>query len=83
VARRIVLESDVIGIAVPSQIARELSDGRFAVLSLAPPWMKTNYGIIRLAGRTPSPACVAFLDLLRDVEQELSAAAPECHARIA
>jgi len=79
VARRIVLESDVIGIAVPSQIAQELADGRFAVLPLALPWMKTNYGIIRLAGRTPSPACVAFLDLLRDVEGELSAAAaPAC-----
>jgi DNA-binding transcriptional LysR family regulator len=71
VARRVVLESDVIGIAVPSQIAGELADGRFAVLPLALPWMKTNYGIIRLAGRTPSPACVAFVKLLREVEGEL------------
>jgi DNA-binding transcriptional LysR family regulator len=84
VARRVVLESDVIGIAVPSQIARELADGRFAVLPLALPWMKTNYGIIRLAGRTPSPACVAFLDLLRGVEHELSATdAPACSPAIA
>jgi DNA-binding transcriptional LysR family regulator len=84
VARRIVLESDVIGIAVPSQIARELTDGRFAVLPLALPWMKTNYGIMRLAGRTPSPACVAFLNLLRDVEREMSATdSPACSHAIA
>lgn len=72
VARRVVLESDVVSFAVPSQIARELSDGQFAILPLVFPWLETNYGIIRLAGRTPSPACEAFLDLLREVEHELS-----------
>ena len=38
------------------------------MLPLELPWLKTNYGIIRLANRTPSPAAIAFMQVLREVE---------------
>ena len=71
--RRIVLESDVVGIALPAQIAHEVALGRLAALPLQLPWLRTSYGILRLAGRTPPPLAAEFLRHLRDVEQEIEA----------
>ena len=71
-ARRIVIASDAIGIAVPSQIENEITLGQLAALELKLPWVKTNYGVIRLARRTPAPATLAFMEILRDVECEIS-----------
>jgi DNA-binding transcriptional LysR family regulator len=67
-ARRIVMESDAVGGAVPSQIQDSVARGELVMLPLELPWLKTNYGIIRLANRTPSPAALAFMEILRDVE---------------
>ncbi len=71
-ARRIVIESDAIGIAVFCQIEDEVALGRLAALPLKMPWVKTSYGVIRLARRTPAPAAIAFMDILRDVESEIT-----------
>ena len=71
--RRIVLESDAISGAVPSQIAADLATGRVAVLPLELPGLHSNYGIIRLARRTASPAALAFIRELRQVEAEIAA----------
>lgn len=73
-ARKIVLESDVIGIALPRQLEHELRLGHLVALPIDVPWLATNYGILRLAGRTPSPASEAFLRILRAVEDEVAAA---------
>jgi DNA-binding transcriptional LysR family regulator len=54
-ARSIVLESDVVGLALPAQIEREVALGRLVALPLHLPLLKASYGILRLAGRTPSP----------------------------
>jgi hypothetical protein len=35
------------------------------------PSLQTGYGIVRLARRTPSPAVMEFLKLLREVESSL------------
>jgi DNA-binding transcriptional LysR family regulator len=67
-ARRIVMESDAIGGAVPSQIEDSVARGEVVTLPLDLPWLKTGYGIIRLANRTPSPAAESFMQILRDVE---------------
>jgi len=67
-ARRIVMESDAVGGAVSSQIQDSVARGELVMLPLELPWLKTNYGIIRLANRTPSPAAMAFMEILRDVE---------------
>ena len=69
--RPVVLESDAIGGAAPSQIRGELERGEVVMLPLELPWLKSSYGIIRLANRTPSPAADAFMDLLREVEAEI------------
>lgn len=73
-ARRIVLESDVIGLALPAQIEHEVALGRLVALPLHLPLLKASYGILRLAGRTPSPLAEEFLRILREVEQEIERA---------
>ncbi len=71
-ARRIVMESDAVGIALFSQIKGEVALGQLVALPLELPWLKTNFGIIRLANRSPAPAAIAFMDILRDVESEIT-----------
>jgi DNA-binding transcriptional LysR family regulator len=67
-ARRIVMQSDAVGGAVLSQIQDSVAHGELVMLPLELSWLKTNYGIIRLANRTPSPAAMAFMENLREVE---------------
>jgi len=64
----VVLQSDAIGGAAPSQIRSELDRGEVLMLPLDLPWLRTRYGIIRLANRTPSPAAESFMQILREVE---------------
>jgi len=71
--RRLVLDTDAISPAIPSQIAADLAAGRVAVLPIEVPGLHSAYGIIRLARRTPSPATIAFIEELRQVEAEISA----------
>jgi len=71
--RRIVLESDAVSGAVPSQIAADLAAGRVAILPLELPGLHSAYGIIRLARRTASPSALAFIEELRQVEAEIAA----------
>jgi DNA-binding transcriptional LysR family regulator len=70
--RRIGLESDAVAAAVPIQIAADLASGRVVPLPLELPGIHTAYGIIRLAGRTPSPAAIVFIEELRRIESELA-----------
>jgi len=72
--RRIVLESDAVGLAATSQISADVQAGRLLALDLRLPGLESNYGIITLAGRTPSPAAEAFIEILRQVEADLDAA---------
>lgn len=75
-ARSIVMESDILGLALPRQIEHEVALGRLVELRLKmpPAWLTSYYGIVRLAHRTPSPAAGEFLKILREVEGELDAA---------
>ena len=72
--RSLVLGSDAVAAAVHTQIEADLAAGRVAVLALDLPGLHTDYGIIRLARRTPSPAADAFAEELRQVEAEIAAA---------
>jgi len=72
IARLIVMESDVVGIAVGHQLDDDLAAGRLVKLPLHLPWLGTSYGIMRLAHRTPSPAASAFLAILREVEADIA-----------
>jgi DNA-binding transcriptional LysR family regulator len=71
-ALRIVLESDAIGGAVRSQIEDLLTVEQLVTLPVDLPWFKTGYGIIRPANRSLSPAAVAFVKILRDIEARIS-----------
>ncbi len=79
----IVAASDAIGIAMPVHILESVKRGDLAVLALDLPYLKSNYGIIRLAGRTPSPAAEAFtrIALRCDHEQQKKNATAERQLR--
>jgi DNA-binding transcriptional LysR family regulator len=79
----IVAASDAIGIAMPVHVLPGVQRGDLAVLALDLPFLKSNYGIIRLAGRTPSPAAEAFtrIALRRDSEAQQKNAAAERQLR--
>ena len=64
----IVLTSDAISGAAPSQVKGLLDRGDIVLLPLELPWLRTRYGIIRLANRTPTPAAATFIEILREVE---------------
>jgi DNA-binding transcriptional LysR family regulator len=70
-AKRILVESSAIGAALPSQIERELREGSCAILPIEAPWLSLNYGFILKRGRTPSPAAKAFMEIVREIEDNL------------
>jgi DNA-binding transcriptional LysR family regulator len=72
--RDIVIHSDALGLATPSQTEPDERAGLISRLPLELPWMHTQYGFVRLKDRTPSPAAVAFMENLRAVETALSRA---------
>ena len=73
-AKRIVRESDALLPATASMLASELSSGSLVRLAFDLPDMRVRPALIRLRERTPSPAALRFLALLRTVEAELVAA---------
>ena len=73
-AKRVVLESNAVGLAVQTMIEAELRDGLLTALDLDAPWLVTRYGFISLADRTLSPAALAFMEEVRTIESEIAAA---------
>ena len=67
-AKQIVLAGHALGAAIPSQIARELTEGACVRLPVDTPWLSLNYGFITKRGRTPSPAAKAFMDIVLEIE---------------
>lgn len=70
--REIVLASDAVGMAIASQVAPDERNGLLRRLPLRLPWLDTNYGFVRLKGRSSSPAALAFMARVREVEAELA-----------
>ncbi len=70
-AKQIVLAGHALGAAIPSQVARELSDGDLVRLPIETPWLSLNYGFIVKRGRALSPAAIAFMDIVRAIELEI------------
>jgi DNA-binding transcriptional LysR family regulator len=73
-ARRIAIATVAILPAVRGMVQADLREGRLAQLAYHEPWMQTSYQIFWRSDRTPSPALRAFVEEIRDVESELSAA---------
>lgn len=70
--RDIVIHSDALGLATPTQTEADERAQLIARLPLELPWMHTDYGFVRLKGRTPSPAVVTFMERLCEVEAALA-----------
>lgn len=75
--RDIVVASDTIGMATASQVAEDERAGLLVRLPLHPPWLHTNYGFLRLKGRSPSPPALAFMAKVRELEMAMAKDLPE------
>lgn len=73
-AKRIARESNALLPATASILAAELGSGLLVRLAFDLPVLGAQPALVRLRDRTPSPAALRFLALLRTVEDELLAA---------
>lgn len=75
-AKRIARESNALLPATASMLSAELSSGLLTLLEFDLPQLRTHPALVRLRDRSPSPAALRFLGLLRAVEEELLASEP-------
>ena len=69
-ARAVVKASDAFSVMTPLQIEPWLQSGEFKVLPFRAPWLKLEYGFIRLRKRMLSPATELYMQLVREIEKE-------------
>lgn len=67
-AKSVVLSGNALSAGPRQLIADELTEGSVVGLPLAVPWLTLNYGFIWRRGRSLSPACLAFMQLVREIE---------------
>ena len=68
-AKSVVLSGNALSAGPRQLIAREMAEGSVVALPLTMPWLSLNYGLIWRRGRSLSPACLAFMQLVREIEQ--------------
>ena len=69
-AKSVVLSGNALSAGPRQLIAKELAEGSVATLPLAAPWLTLNYGFVWRRGRSLSPACLAFMQIVRENEQK-------------
>jgi DNA-binding transcriptional LysR family regulator len=69
--KMIVSETDAVGLLPLNAVMAEVRAGQLVVLSLVPPFLKVEFGIIRLAHRILSPAGETFLGIQQEVDAEV------------
>ena len=69
--KTIVLESDAVGLLPLNVVLPEVELGKLFVLPFVEPWMKVNFGIVRLAHRSLSPLAERFSELVIETDAEL------------
>ena len=69
-ARAVVRASDAFGLMTPLQLKPWLHSGEFEILPFRAPWLKLEYGFIRLQKRMLSPATELYMQLVRKIEKE-------------
>ena len=69
--KMIVAETDAVGLLPLNTVIAEVRAGELVVLSLVPPFLKVEFGIIRLAHRSLSPLGESFVRLQLDVDAEV------------
>jgi DNA-binding transcriptional LysR family regulator len=71
ICKQIVAASDGIGAASFSMVSKEIHDRKLVPISLTIPGLQTNYSIVTLRGRTPTPAAQAFVNIVRAVDDTI------------
>ena len=69
--KMIVAETEAVGLLPLNTVMAEVQDGQLVVLSLVPPFLKVELGIVRLAHRRLSPLGETFVRLQLDVDAEV------------
>lgn len=72
-AKSVVLSGNALSAGPRQLIASELAERSVVALPLAVPWLTLNYGFIWRRGRSLSPACLAFMQIVREIEQKRGA----------
>ena len=70
-ARQTAIECDVVFPVPIIAIDAQLRAGELVVLDCHPNWLRTNYGFFSKRDRTPSPATLEFMAVLRDIEARI------------
>ena len=73
-AREIVRQSDAVLPATFGMVSDEISIGRLVRLDVAPLPIKVRPCQFYRRGRTPSPAALTFMEILRDADAEMATA---------
>src|ERR1035438_9288271 len=69
--KMLVTETDTVSVLPLNAVMAEVRTGRLKILSFVPPWLKADFGIVRLAHRSLSPIGETFVRLLKEVDAEL------------
>jgi len=69
--KMIVAETDAVGLLPLNTVIAEVRADELVVLSLVPPFLKVDFGIIHLAHRSLSPLGESFVRLQLEVDAEV------------
>ena len=72
VIKRIVADSDMVGLAPISMFRDELELEKLTALRIDAPWLVTSFSIVRLKDRTKSAGMSAFIEEVIAYENELA-----------
>ncbi len=72
VMKMIVAETDTVTLLPLNVVSDEVRAGKLVVLSLAPPALNVDFGIVRITHRSLSPIAEIFVRILQEVDEELS-----------
>jgi DNA-binding transcriptional LysR family regulator len=64
-------ESEILVAATLTMAERELEEGHLAVVPFSAPWLELAYGFISRPNHTLSPASLAFMSIVREIEVAL------------
>ncbi len=69
-AKSVVLSGNALYAGPRQLIAEELADASVVALPLIVQWLTLNYGFIWRRGRSLSPACLASMQIVREIKQK-------------
>jgi len=69
--KMIVAETDAVGVLPLNTVIAEVRAGELVVLPLVSPFLKVDFGVIRLARRSLSPLGESFVRLQLEVDAEV------------